>query len=156
MLHNIDGGPVLCKQNHPLPNPNGPPDPLFLFAYNKAQHGPRLHEQLDISHLNKPLRDRIYALVIKYWSVFLGRGVFVPVHNYECVIDTGNAAPIAIKKVYYGPKEMQSCTRLLQHYRKWSTSVKYMIGIGSLRLSLPPNRIKSTFVTSMTLCGSSV
>jgi hypothetical protein len=59
MLHNIDGGPVLCKLKHPLPDPNGPPDPLFLFAYNKTQHGPWLHKQLDSSHLDKPLQDRI-------------------------------------------------------------------------------------------------
>jgi hypothetical protein len=77
-----------------------------LFAYDKAQHRPRLHEQLDLFHLNKPLRDRIYALVIKYWSIFDKHGIFVPVRNYKCVIDTGNAAPIAINKIYYGPKEI--------------------------------------------------
>ena len=32
-------------------------------------------------------------------------GVWVPVKNYECVIDTGNAHPIAVKKIQYGPKK---------------------------------------------------
>jgi hypothetical protein len=26
--------------------------------------------------------------------------------NYECVIDTGDAKPIAVKKILYGPKEI--------------------------------------------------
>jgi hypothetical protein len=63
-------------------------------------------ELLDLSHLEKALRDRIYALVAKYWSVFDERSVFVLVCNYEYVIDTGNAAPITIKKIYHGPKEI--------------------------------------------------
>ncbi len=32
--------------------------------------------------------------------------MWVPVQNYECVIDTGNAPPIAVKKIQYGPKEL--------------------------------------------------
>jgi hypothetical protein len=28
------------------------------------------------------------------------------VRSYECVIDTGNAKPIAVKKIMYSPKEM--------------------------------------------------
>jgi hypothetical protein len=106
LLHNINGGLVLCKLKHSPPDPNGPADPLFLFKYNKAQHGQWLCEQLNLSHLNQVLRDRINALVIKYWSVFDERGTFVPVCNYKCVIDTGNAAPITVKKIYYGPKEI--------------------------------------------------
>jgi len=46
------------------------------------------------------------VLIVKYWSVFDDCGVFVPVRNYECVIDTGNAHPIAVKKIMYGPKEI--------------------------------------------------
>jgi hypothetical protein len=156
MLHNIDRGSVLCKLKHPLPNPNGPPDPLLLFAYNKAQHRQWLHEQLDLSHLNKPLRDRIYALVIKYWSVFDDHSVFIPVRIYKCVIDSGNATPIAIKKIYYGPTEIPIMRKAIAAYRKWGTSIKYTMGIRSLRQSLPPNCIKSMFITSMTLCGGSV
>jgi hypothetical protein len=61
---------------------------------------------LDLSHINDTLQTRIYDLIKKYWSVFDKRGVWVPVKNYECVIDTGNAPPIAVKKIYYGPKEI--------------------------------------------------
>jgi hypothetical protein len=37
---------------------------------------------------------------------FNERGVWIPVRNYECVIDTGNAHPITVKKIQYGPKEL--------------------------------------------------
>ena len=37
--------------------------------------------------------------------MFDANGVFVPVKNYESVIDTGDSLPIAVKKILYGPKE---------------------------------------------------
>ncbi len=37
--------------------------------------------------------------------MFDGKGVFVPVKNHECVIDTGTAQPIAVKKILYGERE---------------------------------------------------
>ena len=36
----------------------------------------------------------------------VGYGVWVPVKNYECVIDTGDASPIAVKNIRYGPNEL--------------------------------------------------
>jgi hypothetical protein len=64
-----------------------------------------MRHDLDLSHLDPNVRDQIYALVIKYWSVFDDKGVFIPVKNYKCVIGTGDAPPIAIKKILYWPKE---------------------------------------------------
>jgi hypothetical protein len=64
-----------------------------------------MRRDLDLSHLDPGLRDQIYSFVNKYWSVFEDKGVFVPVKNYVCLIDSGNAPPIAIKKILYGPKE---------------------------------------------------
>jgi hypothetical protein len=49
--------------------------------------------------------------------VFNKKGIFIPVKNYECVIDTGNSLPIAVKKILYGPKEtpiMQECIAALE------------------------------------------
>jgi hypothetical protein len=45
-------------------------------------------------------------VIKKYWCVFDKRGTFTPVCNYECIINTGTAAPIAIKKILYGPWEI--------------------------------------------------
>ena len=50
--------------------------------------------------------QRVYALIIKYWSVFDEWGIFIPVHNYEFVIDTGKASPIAVKKIIHGPNKL--------------------------------------------------
>ncbi len=80
LLHNIDGGPVLRKLKHPPP-PFGSVDPMFLFPYDESTHGDRLREDLDLSHLDISLQQTVYALIIKYWSVFDERGVFVPVQN---------------------------------------------------------------------------
>jgi hypothetical protein len=79
---------------------------MFSFPYDESLHGARLQKDLDLSHLDVALQQTIYALIIKYWSVFDERGVFVPVRNYECVIDTGNAHPISVKKIMYGPNEL--------------------------------------------------
>jgi hypothetical protein len=57
------------------------------------------------------------VLVKKYWSVFNEKGIFIPVKNYKCVINTGNAPPIAVKKILYGPKEtpiMRECIAALE------------------------------------------
>ncbi len=105
LLHNIDGGPVLRKLKHPAP-PLDVTDPLFNFSFDEALHGERMRKDLDVSHLAADLQEQIYALIIKYWSVFDDCGVFVPIRNYECVIDTGNAHPIAVKKIMYGLKEI--------------------------------------------------
>ena len=105
LLHNIDGGPVLRKLRHPAP-PLDEPDPRFTFPFSEELHGTRMRKDLDLSHLAPDLQKQIYALIVKYWSVFDDRGVFVPVKNYECVIDTGDAHPIAVKKIMYGPKEL--------------------------------------------------
>jgi hypothetical protein len=64
-----------------------------------------MRRDLNLSHLEPHIRNRIYDLVIKYWSVFDENGVFVPVKNYECVIGTGDSPPIAVKHIMYGPKE---------------------------------------------------
>jgi hypothetical protein len=105
LLHNINGNPVLRKLKHPPPQ-IGSVDPMFLFAYDEALHGERLQRDLDLSHLEVTLQQMLYALVQKYWSVFDERGVFVPVCNYKCVINTGDAHPIAVKKIMYGPNEL--------------------------------------------------
>jgi hypothetical protein len=105
LLHNIHGGPILHKLKHPPPSLDEV-DPKFFSAYDESKHGAQLKKDLDLSHLEPAVHNRIYALVKKYMSVFDNKGVFVPVKNYECVINTGEAKPIAVKKILYGPKEI--------------------------------------------------
>jgi hypothetical protein len=58
------------------------------------------------------------------------------------VIDTGNAAPIAIKKIYNGPKEIPIMRKANTALQKVGHIRQLMMGVGSFRPSLPPNRIK--------------
>jgi hypothetical protein len=78
LLHNIEGGPVLRKLKHPPP-PLGVVDPMFSFPYNELIHGARLWKDLNLLHLDALLQQTVYNLIIKYWSVFDERGIFVPV-----------------------------------------------------------------------------
>ncbi len=102
LLHNADGGTILCKRKHPAPKLDEI-DPRFHMVYGKKLHGEQLHKDLDLSHLEPSLRTKVYGLIQKYYSIFANKGQFVPVKDYSCVIDTGLAKPIAIKKIHYGP-----------------------------------------------------
>jgi hypothetical protein len=71
---------------------------------------------MDLSHLPPRVQQQIYRLLQKYWSVFNNKGQFVPVKDYQCVIDTGSARPIAVKKIHYGPRDtpiMRRCIAAL-------------------------------------------
>jgi hypothetical protein len=116
LLHNIEGGPILRELKH-LPPPLYEGDPKFYSAYDEYKHGEQLKRDLDHSHLDPHVQEKIDGLVKKYWSVFNKKGIFVPVQNYECVIDTGNAPPIAVRKILYGFKEtpiMRGCIAALE------------------------------------------
>ncbi len=52
----------------------------------------------------------------KYWSFFDDKEQFIPVKDYTCSINTGNACPICVKKINYGPRKipiMRKCIALL-------------------------------------------
>ncbi len=117
LLHNIDGGPVLRILRHPAP-PLDKINPRFDFAFDDTLHGEYLRQQLDLSHLKDALQTRIYDFVKMYWSVFDARRVWVPVKNYECVIDMGDAPPIAVKYICYGPKEIPITRKAIADLKK--------------------------------------
>jgi hypothetical protein len=60
---------------------------------------------LDLSNLSPVNAACLTLLIKKYWTVFNELGTFVPICNYQCVNDTGNSAPIAVKKINYGTRE---------------------------------------------------
>ncbi len=64
-----------------------------------------MKHDMDLLHLKPDLQERIYDVIRRHWYVFDKKGVFVPVKHYECVIDTGNGQPIAVKKILYGKRE---------------------------------------------------
>jgi len=112
LLHNVDGHPILCKLLHPPPALDGKVDPSFLSTFDPAVHKTRMREELDLSHLPLEVQNQVYSLVREFWLVFDSKGVTVPVKFYECIINTGTARPIAIKKILYGENEaiiMRKC-----------------------------------------------
>ncbi len=94
VLHDIKGGPILHKLKHPQPDLDAPPDPAYYSKFIPEKHEAQMHKDMDLSHLDPDLQEEVYSLIREFWSVFNGKGVFIPVKNYECVIDTGTARPI--------------------------------------------------------------
>jgi len=116
LLHNVDGRPILRKLLHPPPALDGEVDPSFCSIFDPAVHETRMREELDLSHLPLEVQHQVYSLVCEFWSVFDCKGVTVPVKYYECIIDTGTAWPIVIKKILYGENEaiiMRKCVEKL-------------------------------------------
>jgi hypothetical protein len=102
VLHGVDGGPILWRLCHPQPDLDTPVDSLYYLPFVTKKHEALMCNDMDLSHLNPALQKQIYTIIHEYWSVFDKKGVFVPVRNYECIIDTGSARPIAVKKILYG------------------------------------------------------
>jgi hypothetical protein len=105
VLHDIEGGPILQKLRHPVPDLDGDVDPAFHAPFVPVKHEDQMRKDLDLSHLDPHLQEQIYGLIKQYWSVFDEKGVFVPVKNYECVINTGTSRPISVKKILYCERE---------------------------------------------------
>ena len=38
-----------------------------------------MRQEVDLSHLDPNLQERMYSLIIEFWSVFDSKGIFVPV-----------------------------------------------------------------------------
>jgi hypothetical protein len=95
----------LRKLRHPAPDLDEDVNPTFYAPFAPVKHKAQMRRDLDLSHLDPNLQERIYGIIQKYWSVFDEKGVFVPVKNYECIIDTGTARPNSVKKNLYGERE---------------------------------------------------
>ena len=113
MLHDIKGGPILHKLKHPQPDLDAPPDPAYYSKFIPEKHEAQMRKDMDLSHLDPDLQEEVYSLIREFWSVFNGKGIFVPVKNYECVIDTGTTRPIAVKKIERKTVIMRRCIAAL-------------------------------------------
>ena len=117
VLHNIDGGPILRKLWHPKSDLTVSVDPLYYSPFIPELHEAILKRDMDLSHLEPDLQERIYDILRHHWSVFDEKGVFVPVKHYKCVINTGHSRPIAVKKILFGKREtviMRKCIAALE------------------------------------------
>ncbi len=105
LFHGVDGGPNLWKLKHPQPDLDAQIDPLYYSLLVPKKHEAKMRKAMDLSHLNPTLQEKLYQIIRDYWSVFDEKGMFVPVKNYECIIDTGSAQPIAVKNILYDKLE---------------------------------------------------
>jgi hypothetical protein len=116
VLHDVDGGPILHRLRHPKPELSAPIDPLYYLPFIAKKHKEIMKRDMELLHLKPKLQERTYNIIRCHWSMFDKKGVFVPVKHYECVIDTGNSQPIAVKKILYGEQEtiiMRKCIAAL-------------------------------------------
>jgi hypothetical protein len=116
VLHDVDGGPIHWKLCHPQPDLKAAINPSYYSPFVPKKHKALMRKDMDLSHLNPTLQEKIYTIIRDHWSVFDKKGVFIPGKNYECVINTGTARPIAVKKILYGKLEsviMRKCIAAL-------------------------------------------
>ncbi len=116
VLRDVDGRPILRKLWHPKPDLSAPMDPLNYLPFIPEKYEAIMKRDMDLSHLDPNLQERIYYVIRRHWSVFDEKGVIVLIKHYECVVDTGNSWPIAVKKILYGKGEtviMRKCIAAL-------------------------------------------
>lgn len=89
LLSTNDGGAILRKRKHPAP-PLDKVDPQFFSPYDESKHGDHLRKQLPLFHLDASTRTAVHDLIKEFWSVFDDKGLFLPVKDYECSINTGH------------------------------------------------------------------
>ena len=109
------------KLKYPVLDLQAPVDLAFYSEFISEKHKAQMRQDVvDLSHLDTDLQEKVYSLIREFWSVFDGKGVFILVKNYECtIIDTGNAHPIAVKKILYGEREtviMRRCIAALAKF----------------------------------------
>ena len=93
-----------------MPDLDRPIDPSFDHPFIQEEHDDIMRKKVDLSHLDLNLQSQVYDLIREFWPVFDERGVFVPVKNYECDIDTGTARPIAVKNRLWQTRDSHHAT----------------------------------------------
>ena len=81
---------MLRKCQHVL-LPLGVIDPDFHSIHDEKSHREKLNKELNLSHFPKHVQTLVRNLVINSWLFFADKGLFVPVKDYEYIIDTGTS-----------------------------------------------------------------
>jgi hypothetical protein len=100
------------------------------------------------------ISGKVYSVIQKYYSIFADKGQFVPVKDYSCVIDTGLAKPITIKKIHYGPQEIPNygeIHHLTHKARPYPPDPRWQVAVQSSPSA--KNLTKKVSQTSPTLFG---
>ncbi len=105
-------GPLIRKRKHPARRLDDI-DPKFNTQFDEAKHGEQLRKELNISHLTPSQQTELTNLIKEFWCVFDSIGLTVPIRDYECEIDTGDAPPVCCKNVHYGQLETPKIERAI-------------------------------------------
>ena len=98
LLHNVNGGRVQRKRQHPSPSLDEI-NPALHSVFDEKLYGERLRKELNLSHLPKHVQTLVQDLIIKYWSVFFWQRPFCS-RGRLWIIDTGTARPISVSKIH--------------------------------------------------------
>ena len=71
--------------------------------------------------------------------MFADKGLFVPVKDYKCIIDTGSACPISVKKINYGPHETPVMRKCIAALSKLGQISQVFDGLWMFKALLAPN-----------------
>ena len=72
--------------------------PSFNFTFDEKVHVPELYSRLKVpATLNLAVKNRLLALLMKYFCCFIKSNVPIKINAYEFHIDAGNAAPKVAK-----------------------------------------------------------
>ena len=112
ILPEVKTGRLIRKRRHDTPRLDDV-DPNFGEEFDEAKHGQMLKDELNISHLSVHQQNILIAAIKKYWRVFCKESIATPVKDYECEIDTGNAAPVRCRNPTFGLHEMPIIEKLL-------------------------------------------
>jgi hypothetical protein len=78
-------------------------DPSFQITFNEELHGKEFNKRLKFHpDANKEGVKRITELIKEYWCCFCKSNVPIPIRDYKCHIDTGNAKPTVAKNLRFG------------------------------------------------------
>jgi hypothetical protein len=90
--------------------------------------------------------EQLADLIKEFCLVFDDTGLFIPVKDYEYIIDTGSAPPIAVKGINYGPHETPIMRKCMAALEKLGCIYQIRDGAWLFKDSLLLSRTKSTFV----------
>jgi hypothetical protein len=79
LLHGMDGGPILRKLWHHQPDLDAPLVPMYYLPFMADKIEALMHKDMDLTHLDPTLKEKISKIICNHWSVFDEKGVFVPV-----------------------------------------------------------------------------
>ena len=91
-------------------------NPIFMnVEFDEQIDGPFLKNHVECGEdTPTEIRDRLLALIKKYWCCFAESNVKIHIHGYECVSDTGDSKPTVARNIRYGIHETPIMQRAIE------------------------------------------